>query len=136
MVESSLCCLCGREEETYRNLFFDCSFAWRVWSFCFRWLRMSYVSHNDPLSNFTQFRMNICSDSINELWSTIWVRVVGEIWFHINSIIFKRGVTDASEVCTLMQTKVWSWIYVKSCSASVSFSSWCLEPLECMRLVA
>jgi len=136
LVESSLCCLCGREEETYRHLFFDCSFAWKVWSFYFRWLGVSFVSHNDPLSNFAQFRMNTCSESINDLWSTIWVGVVGEIWLHKNSIIFKSSVADVSEVCTLMQVKVWSWISVKLGSASVPFSCWCLEPLECMRLVA
>jgi len=96
-------------------------------------LGVSFVSHNDPMSNFAQLRMNTSSDSINDVWSTIWVRVVGEIWR--NSIIFNRGVADASEVCSLMQAKVWSWMSVKSCSASVPFSSWCLEPLECMRLV-
>ena len=75
------------------------------------------------------------SASINEVWNTIWVRVVGEIWIHKNSIIFNRGVADASEVCTLMQANIWSWISAKSRIASVSFSSLCLEPLECMRLL-
>ena len=135
MVESSLCCLCGKEEESYRHLFFDCSFAWRVWCFCYKWLGVSFVSHNDPMSNFAQFRMNTSSASINEMWNTIWVGVVGEIWIHRNSIIFNREVADASEVCTLMQVNVWSWISAKSNTNSISFSSWCLEPLECMRLV-
>jgi len=93
------------------------------------------VSHNDPKSNFAQFRMNTSSDLINEVWNTIWVGVVGEIWNHRNSVIFNKGVTDASEVCTLMQTKVWSWISAKSSTTSVSFSSWCLEPLEYTRLI-
>jgi len=123
-VESSLCCLCGREEETYCHLFFDCSFAWKVWSFCFRCLGVSFVSHNDPLANFSQFRMNTCSESINDLWSTIWVGVVEEIWLHGNSIIFKRRVADMSEVYTLMQVKVRSWISVKLGSATVPFSCW------------
>ena len=127
--------LCGKEEESYRHLFFDCFFAWRVWCFCFKWLGVSFVYHNDPKSNFAHFRMNTSSDLISEVWNTIWVGVVGEIWNHINSVIFNRGVTDASEVCTLMQAKVWSWISAKSSTTSVSFSSWCLEPLECMRLV-
>ena len=30
------------------------------------------------------------------------------IMYHRNSIIFNRGVTDVSEVCTLMQANVWS----------------------------
>jgi len=28
LVESSMCCLCEKEEESCRNLFLDCSFAW------------------------------------------------------------------------------------------------------------
>jgi len=52
--------------------------------------------------------MNTSSDLINEVWNTIWVGVVGEIWIHRNSIIFNNGVIDASEVYTLIQAKVWS----------------------------
>ena len=135
LVGSSLCCLCGKEEESYHHLFFDSSFVWRVWFFCFKWLGVSFVSHIDPLLNFAKFRMSLSSESINDVWSTIWVGVVGEIWIHRNSIIFNRGAADASEVCARMQAKVWSWITVKSRSTSFPFSSWCLDPLECMRMV-
>ena len=58
LVGSPLCCLCGKEEEFYYHLFFDCSFAWRVWCLCFKWLRVAFVSHIDPLLNFAQFRMS------------------------------------------------------------------------------
>jgi len=67
VVENSLCCLCGKEEKSYRHLFFICSFAWRVWSLCFEWLGVSFVSHNDPMSNFVQFRMNQSSDLVNDV---------------------------------------------------------------------
>jgi len=67
LLKSILCCLCGKEEESYRHLFFDCIFGWRVWCFCFKWLRVSFVSHNDPKSNFAQFRMNTSFDLINEV---------------------------------------------------------------------
>jgi len=36
LVESLMCCLCGKEEESCGHLFFGCNFAWRVWSLCFR----------------------------------------------------------------------------------------------------
>jgi len=91
LLESSLCCLCGKEEESYHHLFFDCNFAWRVWCFYFKWLGVSFVSHNDLKSNFAQFRMNTSSDLINEVWNTIWVGVVGEIWNHINFYYFQSG---------------------------------------------
>jgi len=94
------------------------------------------VSHIDPMSNFVQFRMSQSSDSVNDVWGTIWVGVVSEIWNHMNFIIFKRGVTYVSEVFAMVQVKVWSWISLKSRSASFSYSNWCLEPLMCMRMVS
>jgi len=94
------------------------------------------VFHIDPKSNFDQFRLSRSSDSVNVMWSTIWVGVVSEFWNHRNFIIFKRDVADASEVFALVQVNVWSWISVKIRSTSFSYSNWCLEPLVCMRMIS
>ena len=91
--------------------------------FVFKWLRVSFVSHIDHSSNFAQFKLSMFFYSFNDVWSTIWVGVVGEIWNHRNSIIFNRRVADASEVCVMVQINVWSWISEKCRSASFSFSS-------------
>jgi len=64
------------------------------------------VFHIDLKSNFDQFKLSRSSDSVNVVWSTIWVGVVSELWNHRNFIIFKRGVADASEVFALVQVKV------------------------------
>jgi len=79
--------------------------------------------------------MSQASVSVNEVWSTIWIGIVSEIWKHRNSVIFNRGVTDVSEVFASVQVKVWSWIYAKSHSAYFPYSSWVLNPLTCMRLI-
>jgi len=71
VVDNSLCYLCGKEEEHYRHLFFECSFAWRVWCLCFKRLGVSFVYHRDPLSNFVQFRMSQSSELINDVWRSI-----------------------------------------------------------------
>jgi len=80
--------------------------------------------------------MSSSSESFNDVRRTIWVGMVGEIWNHRNNIILNRGVADASEVCALMQVKVWTWVSTKSRYAPFSFFSWFLVPLECMSLVA
>ena len=67
LVESSLCCLCEKEKKSYRHRFFECNFAWQVWCLCFKWLGVSFVSHNDPPSNFVQFRMSLASESVNDV---------------------------------------------------------------------
>jgi len=135
VVENSLCCLCGEEEESSCHLFSICRFAWRVWCLCFEWLGVSFVIHKDPLTNFSQFRMSQTSESVNDVWSAIWVGIVSEIWKHRNSVIFNRGVEDVFEVFASMQVKVWSWIVAKSNSVYFPYSSWVLNPLACMRLL-
>jgi len=45
------------------------------------------------------------------------------------------GVADASEVDARVQAKVWSWINARSRFASFSLCSWCMVPLECMRII-
>jgi len=135
VVENSLCCLRGEEEESSYHLFFVCRFAWCVWCLCFEWLGVSSVIHKDPMSNFSHFRISRASESVNDVWSAIWVGKVSEIWKHRNSVIFNRGVTDVSEVFASVQVKVWSWIFAKSTFAYFPYSSWVLNPLALMRLI-
>ena len=107
-VESPLCSLCRVEVESNNHLFFECIFAWLVWSRCFAWLGVQFVSHNDPLLNFSQFRLCNASALANEMWGVIWTTVVSELWKHRNNVIFNGGVVDGLEVVVLVQVKAWS----------------------------
>ena len=118
------------------HLFFECRFAWLVWSRYFAWLGVQFVSHNDPLLNFSQFRLCNASPLVNEMRGVIWTVVVSELWNHRNNVIFNGGVVDGLEVVVLVQVKIWSWIMSKSLSGLFSFSEWCLEPLVCMMMVS
>jgi len=66
-VESLLFCFCGVEEESCHHLFFECRIVWKIWSQCFAWLEVSFVSHNEPILNFHQFRMCNASATVNEV---------------------------------------------------------------------
>ena len=59
--DSSMCGLCGLEEESCCHLFFGCNFARRVWGLCHRWLGVLVASQIEPKSNFDQFRLSCAS---------------------------------------------------------------------------
>ena len=91
LVVSSLCSFCGKEEETCRHLFFDCSFAWQVWCKCFRWLGVLVVSHIEPKNNFDQFRMSLASEKVNSVWNMVWVGVLWLVRYGTTGItLFSR----------------------------------------------
>jgi len=120
-VESPLCSLCRVEVESNSHLFFEFRFVWLVWSRCFAWLGVQFVSHNDPLLNFSQFRLCNAFALANEMWEVIWTALVSELWKHRNNVIFNGGVVDGLEVVALVQVKAWSWITFKSLSGLFSF---------------
>ncbi|XP_068477366.1 uncharacterized protein [Phaseolus vulgaris] len=76
-VENSLCCLCGEEEE------------------------------EESCHLFFVCRMSQASVSVNDVWGSIWVGIVSEIWNIRNSVIFNSGMADVSEVFASMQVKCW-----------------------------
>ena len=51
-VASSICSLCGVEEETSTHLIFDCRVTWLLWNHCCVWLGVQSMFHNVPLLNF------------------------------------------------------------------------------------
>ena len=91
VIENPLCCLCEKVEESSSHLFSICDFTWCVWCLCFKWLGVSFVIHKNPLANFLHFRLCQASDSVNDVWSAIWVGVVSGIWNHRNCVSFDRG---------------------------------------------
>ena len=132
VLDSPLCSFCRVEEKSCRHLFFECRFAWLVWSHCFEWIGVQFVSHNVPLLNFFQFKLINASGDVR---GAVWIVVVSELWKHRNNVSFNRGVADVSEVFVLVQLKAWSWVTAKSHAMLFFFSNWCLDPLVCMRMI-
>jgi len=76
----------------------------------------------DPGSHFEHFKILDSPISNNLIMGNLWIVLVTEIWRHMNNCLFKGGVVDHTEVFSLTQIKVWSWISSKILSANFSFS--------------
>jgi len=90
VVDNLLYCLCEKEKESHRHLFFDCIFAWLVWCHFFEWLGVKFVIHIKSVSNYFHFELCKASSLVNDFWGAIWVGVVSEIWKQRNKVIFKK----------------------------------------------
>ena len=131
-VDSNLGSFCRMDVESTNHLFFECRITWLVWKQCFTWLGISSVDHVDPISHFLQFNLLNAFAQVKAVLSSIWIAVVNEIWKHKNKHIFQGGVIDHSEMFTLAQLKVWSWVTSKSDSACFTYSEWCIDRVACM----
>jgi len=75
-----------------------------------------------PGSHFEHLKILDAPNSVNLIMGNIWIALVSEIWRHRNNCLFKVGVVDHTEVFSLAQVKVWSWIKSKIPLVSFSFS--------------
>ena len=121
-IESNLCILCRLLEESTNNLFFGCRVAWLIWNLCYDWLGMNSIDLIILRSHFEHFKILDAPNSVNLIMGNIWIALVSAIWRHQNNCLFKGGVVDHTEVFSLAQVKVWSWINLKIPSVSFSFS--------------
>jgi len=60
----------------------------------------------------------------------MWVAIVSEIWNHKNKVVFKGGIVDHEEVCSLAQLKGWLWLKHKLSGTSFSYSDWYFSPVK------
>ena len=107
-VESNLCWLCKRSEESTNHLFCECRVAWLIWNLCYDCLGVRSVDFMDPESHFEHFKILDAPTSVNLIMNNVWIALVSEIWRHMNNCLFKGGVVDHTEVFSLAQVKVWS----------------------------
>jgi len=90
------------------------------------------VDHVDPVSHFLHFNLLNAPVQVNVVCGNVWIAIVNEIWKHRNNHIFRSGVIDHSEMFTLVQLKVWSWVTSKFFSARFTYSEWCIYPVAFM----
>jgi len=131
-IENNLCCFCRQLEKSTNHLFLGCRVAWQIWNLCYDWLGVSSANHNIPGSHFKHFKILNAPTSVILIMGNVWITLVSEIWRHMNNCLFKGDVVDHSEVFSLAQLKVWSWIVSKIPSVNFSLFDWCLESLVCM----
>jgi len=86
----------------------------------------------DPRAHFEHFKILDGFTSVNLIMGIVWIALVSEIWTHKNNCLFKGGMVDLTEIFSLTQVKVWSWILSKK---PLLISDGCLEPLVCMHSI-
>ena len=93
---------------------------------------MTSIAHYEPKKHFAQFRLTKESKVVNNIWSCVWITVIGELWKQRNKKIFRNKTIDHSEIFMMVQLEVWSWVTAKVRLTCFSYSNWCLA---CIRSV-
>jgi len=88
-----------------------------------------------PKTTFLQFNLVWATQTMNKSWGCMWIVVVGEIWKQMNLIIFKNVRMDSSEIFSLAQLKVWSWLSSKENLVDFFYAQCCMEPKECLKSI-
>ncbi|XP_068483236.1 uncharacterized protein [Phaseolus vulgaris] len=96
-----------------------------VWVWNLDWRRSFFDWEKSLVEQLVQLLMSQASVSINDVWGSIWVGIVSEIWNIRNSVIFNSGVTDVSEVFASVQVKCWSGSPFDKLVAKRSNKSYC-----------
>ena len=133
LLQLSLCEFCLECEETVEHLFFSCKVAQKVWNMCYKWLGLNIVSHVKATINFQHFFLLNLNKRQNIVWHGMWLAIIGEIWKHMNRVIFKQSKVDPTEIFALAQVMAWVWMKHKIPSVKFSYSDWCLSPYTCLK---
>jgi len=78
-MNTTICCLCGEEEEITSHLFCTYKIVWFVWAKCYKWIGMTTMFHREPKKHFEGFRLIGVKESVNQIWGGVWIAVVGEL---------------------------------------------------------
>ena len=62
---SSICGMCGTEEETASHLFCTCRVVWLVWFMCYEWIGVTSKDHWEPQTHFLNFKISEVNKSVN-----------------------------------------------------------------------
>ena len=81
-MESSICSMCGEGKEITSHLFCTCQVAWLVWSKCYEWMGLASLVYREPKIHFSQFRLIQESEVVNQIWLSVWIAIIGELWKH------------------------------------------------------
>lgn len=126
---------CNSVVESASHLLFGCTFAWDVWGFVLKWLRVFSVLPIDLMEHFTQFS-GLChtNSKTKSGLLAIWLATVWCLWTGRNKVIFKEEVCIDSEVFELVRIKVWSWLKARNREFQHSLWpwEWINEPLACL----
>lgn len=125
-----MCFLWGASRILEDHLFFTCKMSQALWSRFYGWLGISAVQPAVSSLHFLSHRGLFKWKNRKSRGLLIWLAVVWSIWLERNEIVFNNSKTDVLRLLDLVKCRSWSWL-CSSTDGLVSFSEWCICPLEC-----
>ncbi|KAL8495555.1 hypothetical protein ACS0TY_019623 [Phlomoides rotata] len=128
-VQESKCPCCEDAEESVMHLFFECGFAWSIWSEIFKWTATVTVGHHDPKRNLEVFSELLGGRKSSKIDAAIWLATIGSIWRVRNKLVFEGEKLNKLKIIGEIKATIWSWIVTNiGKKKDLSFANWCRCP--------
>ncbi|KAE8672566.1 G patch domain-containing protein TGH [Hibiscus syriacus] len=125
VLESVLCPLCLKQEETVQHLFISCLVAGNLWNNYFKLWDISSVLPKDPpalLSSWSELREK------SLIWNFIPGVVLWSIWKSRNSVVFEKMKVDCSSLFFISRFKLAKWFIAKFPNVNILVDSLIGDP--------
>ncbi|KAL8484643.1 hypothetical protein ACS0TY_027080 [Phlomoides rotata] len=129
--QDALCTCCGLEDEFVSHLFFECSFARKIWYAIYNWFGFFTVSHSDPKRHLLG-HSSIMGSAV-EIAVAIWAATEEMIWKTRNEVVFEKGKLNPMKSFGEIKAKIWSWFVLNgNRKVDGSFLDWSKNPRGCV----
>ncbi|KAL8534340.1 hypothetical protein ACS0TY_010376 [Phlomoides rotata] len=128
---STNCVFCNAVTDSVRHTFFECDFAFRIWSSCCSWLGVVTALPATPSSSLLAFSRLVEGRLCKKFLTCTWACVVWLIWKQRNAVIFRNEQYSEERLIADLKSHLWSWTTAYGTRRrGVRFSDWNANPIH------
>ncbi|KAL4566986.1 hypothetical protein LXL04_022556 [Taraxacum kok-saghyz] len=124
LMPSSMCEICGEEEETTQHLFFECNLAVWLWSRMGLWCNTVIPLFESVDDLFAWVEHNFADKNRCKIVKVIAVAVLRSLWNYRNELIFNSNRSGKEECFRRFQELSYHWLFNRSRVKMPDLNTW------------
>ncbi|KAJ0497884.1 putative reverse transcriptase zinc-binding domain-containing protein [Helianthus annuus] len=124
-VGTTVCKLCGHDEETSEHLFTSCFFASQVWWLVANWCKVPPIFAFSTRDLLLVHKVQRLDRRLKKVFHGIMITACWCIWKTRNGVIFSGKTAEATRTLEEIKSLSYLWIKNRSPLKDVSWKNWC-----------